>query len=377
MLIVAVLAVLVWIYLMVVHGGFWRFGQLSTTGSEPVTWPSVEAVVPARNEADILPDTLPTLLAQNYAGEFSVLLVDDASTDGTGAVAATLNRTGRLRVVDGAGPPPGWAGKVAALEAGVRAAGAPDYLLFTDADIAHHPTNLAELVAVAERDRLDLISLMARLRTDTFWECVAVPAFVYFFAQLYPFRWVRQPARRTAAAAGGCVLVRRDVLVKAGGLERIRDALIDDVALAKLVKGAGSGRIRLELASGVTSERRYPRLADLWNMVARSAYHQLRYSPMLLAGTVAGLLALYVVPPAAVIVGLATGDVWTTATGAVAWALMAATYLPILRRYDRPPGWAPALPAIALLYAAMTVDSAWRHTRGRGGAWKGRTHATS
>lgn len=355
--------------------------RLPGGATDPVTWPSVVAVVPARDEAGILPETLPSLLRQDYPGEFRVVLVDDASTDGTSRIAEEIGRAGdrALVVVAGHGPPEGWTGKVAAMAVGARAAGEPDFLLFTDADIGHPPGSVTALVRAAVGDRRDLVSLMARLRTDTRWERAIVPAFVYFFAQLYPFGRVNRPGARTAAAAGGCVLVRRSTLVEAGGLARIRGALIDDVALAGLVKRSGpsdrksSGRIWLGLSTEVTSLRRYPRLADLWDMVARSAYTQLRYSPPLLAGTVVGLLLMYAVPPVATVVGLAGGSLVTALLGAAGWIVMAGTYLPMLRRYRLSAGWAPLLPVVALAYLGMTVDSAWRHLRGRGGAWKGRT----
>jgi hopene-associated glycosyltransferase HpnB len=329
----------------------------------------VAAVVPARNEAGILGACLPTLLAQDYPGEFRVLVVDDASTDRTAAVAESFG-SDRLTVVRGDGPPPGWAGKVAAMARGVEAAGEPDYLLFTDADIAHPTDSVTALVAKAQRDGLDLVSLMARLGTDTAWERLVVPAFVYFFAQLYPFRLVSRPTSRVAAAAGGCMLVRRAALVEAGGLAGIKDAHIDDVALGKLLKR--DGRTWLGFTTAVRSLRPYPRVADLWDMVARSAYTQLRHSPALLLGTVVGLLWLYLLPPVAVIVG-AFGWWWLLGVGGLAWLIMSGTFVPVLRLYDLPPWRAPLLPAIALLYAAMTIDSARRHWLGVGGAWKGRT----
>jgi hopene-associated glycosyltransferase HpnB len=363
------LALAAWLYLLLGNGGYWLMNQRLPTGGDPERWPSVVAVIPARNEAGILPETLPSLLRQDYPGDFQVILVDDASTDGTGEAAKQL---GDVRVVTGSGPPPGWTGKVAALAAGVAEAGEPDYLLFTDADIAHPSNSVTALVRAASGR--DLVSLMARLSTDTFWERAIVPAFVYYFAQLYPFPRVNGPGR-TAAAAGGCVLVRRSALVAAGGLERIRGALIDDVALARLIKRGG--RIWLGLSTSVRSMRPYPRLADLWDMVARSAYTQLRYSPLLLTGTVVGLLVLYAVPPVVGIVGLATGQWLAAILGLAGWAIMAGSYLPMLRRYQLSWVWAPLLPLVALLYAGMTVDSAWRHWRGRGGAWKGRTAPTS
>jgi hopene-associated glycosyltransferase HpnB len=369
--VLAGVALVAWLYLVLLHGGYWRFRERLPEVGAPARWPSVVAVVPARDEAGMVPETLPSLLRQDYPGEFRVLLVDDASSDGTGDIAQNLGCT----VVAGHGPPPGWTGKVAALATGVAAAGTPDFFLFTDADIQHPPDSLRELVrAAAGRD---LVSLMARLRTDSYWERAIVPAFVYFFAQLYPFARVNRPGR-TAAAAGGCVLVRRSTLEAAGGLAAMSGALIDDVALARLIKR--HGRIWLGLTTDVLSLRRYPKLADLWDMVARSAYTQLRYSPAVLAGTVLGLLLLYTVPPVAALAGLgwalAGGGGWadlTTVLGFAAWLLMAASYLPMLRAYRLAFGWAPALPGIALLYAGMTVDSAWRHARGRGGAWKGRT----
>jgi hopene-associated glycosyltransferase HpnB len=361
------LSLAAWLYLVFGNGDYWLMNQRLPVEHDPPHWPSVVAVVPARDEAAILPDTLPSLLRQDYPGSFEVLLVDDASTDGTGDVAKQL---GDVRVIVGGGPPAGWTGKVAALARGVEAAGEPDFLLFTDADIAHPPDSVTALVrAAAGRD---LVSLMARLRTDTFWERAIVPAFVYFFAQLYPFGRINR-AGRTAAAAGGCVLVRRSALLAAGGLAAIRDALIDDVALARLIKRGGGGRIWLGLSTSVRSLRAYPRLGDLWDMVARSAYTQLRHSVALLAGTVVGLALLYAVPPVVGIVGLATGQWPAAGLGLAGWALMAGSYLPMLRRYGMAPVWAPLLPLVALLYAGMTVDSATRHWRGRGGTWKGRT----
>jgi hopene-associated glycosyltransferase HpnB len=382
-----VLAAMAWVYLLTGHGGYWRTDQrLPDRSTDPARWPSVVAVVPARNEAAVLPVTLPTLLAQDYPGPFSVLLVDDGSTDGTAVAATALGGgPGRpLRVVAGRPLHPGWAGKVWAMAQGAEAAGTCDFLLFTDADISYAPGALTDLVRAAEADGRALVSQMALLRAVTGWEQVIVPAFVYFFAQLYPFRRVNRPGSRTAAAAGGCMLVRREVLAAAGGLERIRDARIDDVALGRLLKRPPvRARCWLGFTSDVRSRRPYPRLTGLWDMVARSAYTQLRYSPALLAATVLGLVWLYLVPPAGAIaglVGLAAGDGrpagWCAAAGLAGWAIMAATFLPVLRLYRLSPLRAPGLPLIALLYAAMTADSARRHHAGRAGEWKGRTIGT-
>jgi hopene-associated glycosyltransferase HpnB len=271
-------------------------------------------------------------------------------------------------------PPAGWAGKVWAQSAGVAVAGRDvDWLLFSDADIAHRPDSLRRLVAAGVHGRLQLVSQMAHLRVRTGWERLVVPAFVYFFALLYPFRWSNRAGARTAAAAGGCCLVRRDALTRAGGLEPIRSAVIDDVALGRLVKRAG-GRTYLGLADHAESIRPYPELSALWRMVARSAYAQLRYSPALLAGTVAGLALMFWVPPAALVYGLVAGDGSAALVGGAGWLLMAALYVPMLRYYRQPPVAALALPVTASLYLAMTVDSARRHYLGRGGAWKGRTY---
>ena len=419
-------AAVVWAYLVIGHGGYWRTGQrlpplpapLPAPASAPfpapapapgesARWPDVTAVIPARNEAAMLPAVLPTLLGQDYPGALTVILVDDCSTDGTAEVAAGFGpppdqpgqpgqpgppgqpaqpgRPGRaLRVVAGAPLPPGWAGKVWAMAQGLAAAGhdgvagsRPGYVLFTDADIAWEAAALRALVRAAEGDDRDLVSQMALLRTATGWERVVVPAFVYFFAQLYPFGRVNSPRSRTAAAAGGCMLVRREALERSGGLAPISGARIDDVALGRMIKRQ-RGRCWLGLSTAVVSVRPYPRLADLWQMVARSAYLQLRYSPWLLTATVAGLAFVYVLPPAGAIAGLAAGAATGPAAlaagaGLAGWALMSLAYLPMLRLYRLSPLRAPGLPLIAMLYAAMTVDSARQHYAGRGGEWKGRT----
>jgi hopene-associated glycosyltransferase HpnB len=269
-----------------------------------------------------------------------------------------------------------WAGKVWAMAQGLDAAGEPGYVVFTDADIAWEAHTLRRLVAAAEGDDRDLVSQMALLRAATGWERIVVPAFVYFFAQLYPFRRVNGPRSRTAAAAGGCMLVNRKALEDAGGLEPIRDARIDDVALGGLLKRAG-GRCWLGFTTDVRSLRRYDGVGEIWDMVARSAYTQLRYSPLLLAGTVLGMIVLYLLPVVAIAVGLAQlasgGSSWLAIAGLASWAIMAGSYLPVLRLYRLSPAWALCLPLIGVLYTAMTVSSALRHRAGRGGEWKGRT----
>jgi hopene-associated glycosyltransferase HpnB len=390
---VALLAAIAWVYLLAGHGGFWRTDQRLPAGDpqwQPERWPSVLAVVPARDEAAILPLTLPSLLAQEYPGEFSVLLVDDGSTDGTAETAVALGAAAgaaglaAVRVVPAGPTPPGWAGKVHAMAAGLRAAGECDYVLFTDADIAYAPGTLTALVRAAVPGDRALVSQMALLRADTGWERLIVPAFVYFFAQLYPFRWVNRPASRTAAAAGGCMLVHRATLAAAGGLAPISGARIDDVALGRLLKRAPSrARCWLGFSTEVRSRRPYPRLAGLWDMIARSAYVQLRFSPVLLGLTLLGLLWLYAGPPVAAVAGVAglaglaagggAAAAWCAAAGLAGWLLMSVSFWPVLRLYRLGAWRAPVLPGIALLYAVMTADSARRHYAGRGGEWKGRT----
>ncbi|MGW1073385.1 glycosyltransferase [Streptomyces sp. NPDC002537] len=369
-----------WLWLLLGQGFFWRTDVRLPPRVPPGEWPPVAIVVPARDEAEVLPSSLPSLLAQDYPGRAEVFLVDDGSTDGTGELARSLaaGHGGLPLTVDSPGePPPGWTGKLWAVRHGMALARSrtdAEYLLLTDADIAHAPDSLRELVSAARSDGLDLVSQMARLRVATFWERMVVPAFVYFFAQLYPFRWINRPGGRTAAAAGGCVLLRVEAAERAGVPDSIRQAVIDDVSLARAVR-RGGGRIWLGLADRVDSVRPYPGLAPLWRMVSRSAYAQLRHNPLLLLGTVAGMVVVYLAPPVAVVAGALTGDAVPLVAGAAAWAVMAGTYVPMLRYYRQPLVLAPLLPCTALLYLLMTVDSAVQHYRGRGAAWKGRTYA--
>ncbi|WP_432102674.1 glycosyltransferase [Streptomyces sp. bgisy091] len=379
---IAVGSLTVWVWLLLGQGFFWRTDQRLPSGRDPARWPSVAVVVPARDEAETLPLSLPSLLAQDYPGEAEVFLVDDCSGDGTGDLARSIaRRCGGLplTVLTPGEPERGWTGKLWALRHGMAAARErkPGFLLLTDADIAHGPDSLRTLVVAAgpeEAGGFDLVSQMARLRVTSPWERLVVPAFVYFFGQLYPFRRVNSARSRTAAAAGGCVLLRTEAADRARLPESIRQAVIDDVSLARAVHRSG-GRVWLGLADRVDSVRPYPGLPDLWRMVSRSAYAQLRHSPALLAGTVLGLALVYVAPPVTLVSGLLAGDTVAAAAGGAAWSVMAGTYVPMLRYYRQSPLSAPLLPFTAVLYLLMTVDSAVLHHRGRGAAWKGRTYA--
>jgi hopene-associated glycosyltransferase HpnB len=370
-----------WAGLLVARGRFWDASADRLRPADPDgPAPAVHAVVPARNEADVIERTLSSLLAQDYPGPFAITLVDDRSDDATGAIARATVAAARARheatVVDGRPRPDGWTGKVWALAEGVaavRATGAkPAYWWFSDADVEHGADTLSRLVATAECDDRALVSQMVELHCESSWERLLIPAFVFFFRMLYPFAWVNDDRRATAAAAGGCVLVRDDALVRIGGVERIKGELIDDCALASAVKRDGGG-LWLGLATRSRSVRPYRSFETIWSMVSRTAYTQLRYSPLLLAGTVAGMLLLYYVPVAATFAGVRRRRADLAIPGAVAWVLMSAAYAPTLRRYRVRPRNAFGLPLAALLYTAMTVDSARRHRAGRGGAWKGRT----
>ena len=407
-----------WLYLIFGRGGFWREGVLPAA-VPPSRWPSVTAVVPARNEAEFIGASLRSLFSQDYPGEFSVILVDDHSTDGTArhahAAAAALGASDRLSIIQARTLPSGWTGKLWALNEGLEEierrplspscpglsrastsslaakedvdgrdkpghderegalsksnAEAPELVLLTDADIVHHSTNLRELAARVEAG-VDLASLMVKLRAETVAERFMIPAFVFFFEMLYPFSWIRDPARRTAGAAGGCVLVRREVLRRIGGIEAIRSEIIDDCALGRAAKEGGP--IWLGLSGETRSLRPYPALGDIWRMVTRTAYAQLGYSPIVLLGTVLGLALAFVTP-----VAISLSGTESATLGLAAWAAMALAFLPTLRLYECSPAWAPLLPVIAVVYMAATIDSARRHWLGKGAEWKGRIQQQS
>lgn len=389
-----------WLLLLTARGGFWRADQrldeAEGTTPRPGGWPRVAAVIPARNEAATIARAVGSLLGQDYPGSLTVVVVDDQSDDGTAARAraaatgGTTTGAGRLTVVAGKPLPPGWTGKMWALAQGVDCArtttGEPQFILLTDADIEHAQDAVRRLVDKAEREGLALVSLMVMLHGRGWWERLLVPAFVFFFQKLYPFRWVNDPRRREAAAAGGCMLVRSDALDAVGGIASVRDRLIDDCALAARIKP--HGRVWLGLATTSRSIRPYDGLSGLWAMVTRTAFTQLRHSALALIGTVLGMVLVYLGPPVASLYGVVAATMaapgWpvaaamaTAAMGIAAWAMMAAAWRPTLRLYGSPWWWGVLLPLAGTLFTLMTLDSARLHWQGHGGAWKGRTYGAA
>jgi hopene-associated glycosyltransferase HpnB len=362
----AALSLLIWLYLLLAHGRFWQSGP-ELAPARPSVAPPVTVIVPARDEAPVIGQSLRSLLAQDYTGTLRVIVVDDASSDGTGAIARGIADP-RLTVLDGRARPSGWSGKLWAIAQGLSASGSSELVLLTDADIVHDPRHLAALVAQIERGDLDLVSEMVALNCDSTAEHALVPAFVFFFQLLYPFAWVNDPLRATAAAAGGTVLIRRRALERVGGIASVRGALIDDVALAAAVKRGG--RIWLGHSALARSARAYPASADIWRMVTRTAYAQLRFSPLLLLATTVGMALTFLVPPVAALFGHGA----TRWIGWVVWGGMAASYQPTLHRFGRSFLWAPCLPLVAAFYLAATISSATNHHFGRGPVWKGRVY---
>ena len=374
--IIGILAAAAWLYLIVFRGMFWRV-RGDTAGASSAPARAVVAVVPARDEADVVGRAVASLLAQDYAGSFHIILVDDHSGDGTAAVAreaaAQAGASDRLTVIASEPMTAGWTGKLWAMRQGVAAAKArgPDYLLLTDADIVHAPGNLALLVARAEADGYDLVSLMVRLHCASGWERLLIPAFVWFFFMLYPPRWVADPNSRTAAAAGGCALIRRDALERIGGIDSIRGEIIDDCALARRVKA--NGRVWLGIARETGSIREYGSWRPIWDMIARCAFAQLGYSALALIGMVVALAIIFILPPLL----LLSGSPAAMALGGAVWLAMSLVYMQMLRFYRCPVWLAPLLPLIALFYTAATIGSAVQFWRGRGGSWKGRYQAAT
>jgi hopene-associated glycosyltransferase HpnB len=370
MLAIALAALAAWLVLLFGRGGFWRARDDDRDAAalpDPAAWPAVMAIVPARDEAETVGETVRSLLAQDYPGRFRLILVDDRSSDGTGDLArAAAAGVARLVVVTGRARPPGWTGKLWALQQGLDTLpGTEALLLFTDADIRHTPDNLRLLVRRQAAEGRVLVSLMARLRCDSAAERWLIPAFVFFFQMLYPFRWSNAPAARTAAAAGGCVLLDAAAFRRAGGLAPIRGAIIDDCSLARRMKAEGP--IWIGLTERAVSLRPYERAASIRRMVARTAYAQLGYRVAPLAGMLLALSLVFLAPPLLALfdAGLAG---WV---GLAAWLLMVVAYAPMLQRFCLSPWRGLALPGIALAYMLFTLDSAWAEWRGRGGVWKG------
>jgi hopene-associated glycosyltransferase HpnB len=372
------LALAVWLYLALARGRFWLLRERDDSNPAlAADAPLVIAIVPARDEADCIADSITSLLVQRYPGTFSVVLVDDQSSDGTAdraqAAAHAVAAADRLTVIRGEPLPAGWTGKLWAQHQGVShveaQTGTPRYIFLTDADTVHAPDTLAWLVGQAEKQQCVLVSLMAKWRCESLAELLLIPAFVFFFALLYPFAWVNDRTRRTAGAAGGCMLVRLDALRKAGGLAPLRRAMIDDCTLARALKPIGP--IWLGFTERVRSIRAYPTFTDIGHMVARCAYAQLKFSPFILIATVIMMALVFILP---LVVALGTTGL-SQILGFASWVLMSVVFLPTLRMYDRPGTHAPLLPAIALAYTIFTIASAIQHARGRGGMWKGRAQA--
>jgi glycosyltransferase involved in cell wall biosynthesis len=417
----AILSAAIWLYLRLAHGSFWRlhpFDDNTATHTPPAAWPKVTVIVPARNEAETIVHAITSLLQQNYPAGYSLILVDDHSQDNTATLArqaaTRVNAANRLTILSATSLPQGWTGKLWALRQGTaltvpqtsdvfgasaterilpsslkanklsprakrgtcfsdrlgHQANVPDYLWFTDADITHAPDTLTRLVSRAEKDHLDLTSLMVLLHAETFAERFTIPAFLFFFLKLYPPKWIADPKARTAGAAGGCILLRTRALERIGGLESIRQEVIDDCALAQAVKRTG-GKIWMGLTRQSVSLRRYNSFTEIRDMIARTAFTQLRYSTLLLTGTLIGLAATYLAP----IAFLFARETATRIVALATWLTMSLLFLPTVRYYRLNPVWAALLPATAAFYAYATFLSAIRHYANRGAQWKGRSQA--
>lgn len=378
--VLGIITLAIWLHLFFGRGWFWRVKKLDADRSEGAALsdaPSVVAIVPARNEAETIEQVVQSLLAQDYPGDFSIVVVDDHSEDSTAEIArraAAVNGAAeRVQIVSAAALPEGWTGKVWAMNCGVAAAAgkAPIFYWFTDADVSHAPDTLRRLAALAAQNRADLASLMVLLQAKTLPERALIPAFLYFFLMLYPPRWIADEELNTAGAAGGCVLLRREALERIGGLAAIRSEVIDDCALAKKIKQSG-GRVWMGLTRRSTSLRAYDTWSEIRDLIARTAFTQLRYSALLLAGTLAGMLLTYAAPIALLFVH----DSIARILGLAAWLLMSLSFVPTVRFYRLSPLWAPLLPLTALFYTYATLLSALRYWRGRGGQWKGRAQAS-
>jgi len=383
MLILASLSLIIWIYLIIARGNFWLCNQflepLSLTSK-----PKVTVIIPARNEAESISNCLESLLNQDYQGQYKIILVNDQSEDKTAEIAENLakekNKLNQLIILNGKPLPQEWSGKLWAMSQGVKWAKEnleTDYFLFTDADIQHSSDNLSQLLAKAEKDNLDLVSLMVKLNCESFWEKLLIPAFIFFFQKLYPFPLINNPRSKVSGAAGGCILIREEALTRIGGIEALKQALIDDCTLASLVKRSlpPNHGIWLGLSKTTISLRKYPTLDPIWNMVARTAFTQLNYSPLLLIGTILGMVITYLITPIALFWAIVTFNIPLLIISLTTFLLMALSYYPTIRLYEIPIFYSFFLSAIASLYTLMTLDSALRHWQGKGGQWKGRVYS--
>jgi hopene-associated glycosyltransferase HpnB len=379
-----VLSVLIWAYLVLGRGGFWRIyaapsglisaEKNSSENGAQVNPARIGVIIPARNEADVVDRAVRSLLQQSGVNKIHIFVVDDASADGTAqaarAAAIAVGQAQNLTIVDGSPLPPGWSGKLWAMQQGIEQAGktAPDFFLFTDADVEHAPDNIATLVSIAEAGGYDMASFMVKLHCQSVAEKLLIPAFVYFFFKLYPPAWISNPRRSKAGAAGGCILIRPAALEKSGSIAAIRQEVIDDCSLAARVKHAG-GRLWLGVSAATRSIRPYEGFSGIGRMISRSAFNQLRHSNFLLLVSIIGMAATYLLPPALV---FAAHRMVPVVLGGAAWLLMVLSYWPVLRLYRLNPLWALALPVAAVFYMGATFHSAWKYWRGRGGEWKGR-----
>lgn len=375
-LILASVSAVIWLYLALFRGRFWLANQrLSTEHAQLDTWPDIAIVIPARNEQGVIKPTLTSFQNQDYPGYLSIIVVDDNSEDGT-VDDIKHSRDTKTELLQGRAVPAGWTGKLWALQQGIDEIllrkPLPAFFLFSDADIIHPKESVRQLVLHAEERALELVSLMVRLNCRSKWEMILIPAFVFFFQKLYPFPWINNPSCKTAGAAGGCILIRTATLLQAGGLEKIKNQVIDDCALAQLIKPHGS--IWVGLTQEVISHRPYASLKEIWNMVIRTAFNQLHHSACLLALSCIGMILTYVIPPAVFVVGAISLNFLLIAIGGVVWAIMILCYAPTLRLYTRRPLEALLLPIAALMYTLMTIDSAQRFWRHKNPTWKGRAN---
>jgi len=385
MIILATLSLIIWIYLITARGNFWLCNQFLESQILKEK-PNVTIIIPARNEAENISICLESLLNQDYQGDFKIILVNDQSEDNTAQIAENLarkkNQTHRLIILNGKPLPQGWSGKLWAMSQGVEWARqnlSTDYFLFTDADIKHSVDNLSQLLAKAEKDNLDLVSLMVKLHCQSFWEKLLIPAFIFFFQKLYPFPLINNPRSKVSGAAGGCILIREKALTRIGGIEALKQALIDDCTLASLVKKSlpPNHGIWLGLSNTTVSLRKYPTLNPIWNMVARTAFTQLNYSTLLLIGTIVGMFITYLISPIAFLYSLYTLNIPLLIISLITLLLMALSYYPTVKLYQLPIFYSFCLSAIAFLYTLMTIDSAFRHWQGKGGQWKGRVYGSN